>query len=174
MESNTKKWKRERIRHAFSRHQSSSTGGASGLNPNSSQTSSPELSTNVSTVDQTGECLPVREKFTKIQTNNLWDVALQNISDEERAAIAQNSFGSRLDILQNIRDMVEIKRDTCEKKRWKFEFHGRRIILRDLADKVIKHIDHFKQVGDIVVSFDPTHAALPWAGVRFLLQVKEY
>jgi hypothetical protein len=29
----------------------------------------------------------------------------------------------------------------------------------------------FKQVGDVAVQYDPAHAALPWAGIRFLLQV---
>lgn len=32
-------------------------------------------------------------------------------------------------------------------------------------------IDHFKEVVDVAVQYDPVHAALPWAGVRFLLQV---
>lgn len=41
----------------------------------------------------------------------------------------------------------------------------------DLFRKIVKWIDLFKQVGDTVVQYDPVHAALPWAGVRFLLQV---
>jgi hypothetical protein len=41
----------------------------------------------------------------------------------------------------------------------------------DLFGKVIKWIDLFKQVRDTAVQYDPVHAALPWAGVRFLLQV---
>ncbi|MCJ1224751.1 hypothetical protein MMC12_001396, partial [Toensbergia leucococca] len=36
---------------------------------------------------------------------------------------------------------------------------------------MIKWIDIFKQVGDSAVQYDPVHAALPWAGVRFLLQI---
>ncbi|KAJ0134283.1 NADH-cytochrome b5 reductase 1 [Fusarium oxysporum f. sp. albedinis] len=40
-------------------------------------------------------------------------------------------------------------------------------------------IDHkFKGIGDVVSSFDPVHAALPWAAFRFVLQAivagKEY
>ncbi|KAJ9156327.1 Ankyrin repeat-containing domain protein [Pleurostoma richardsiae] len=37
--------------------------------------------------------------------------------------------------------------------------------------KIVDCIQRFKEVGDIVVSFDPVHAALPWAGFRFLLQL---
>ena len=32
-------------------------------------------------------------------------------------------------------------------------------------------IDRIKEAGDIVVQYDPVHSALPWAGVRFLLQI---
>lgn len=49
--------------------------------------------------------------------------------------------------------------------------NGRQIILRDVAEKIIVWIDRFKQVGDIAVNFDPVHASLPWAGIRFLLEV---
>jgi hypothetical protein len=38
--------------------------------------------------------------------------------------------------------------------------------------KVAKWADRFKEIGDIAVQYDPAHAALPWAGVRFLLQVR--
>lgn len=53
-------------------------------------------------------------------------------------------------------------RDICIQKQWKF---------RTVADKLVGWVEKFISIGDVVVSFDPTHAALPWAGVRFLLQV---
>ena len=56
-------------------------------------------------------------------------------------------------------------------KRWKFELNGRQIFLRDVAQKIVVWIDKFKQIGDIAVNFDPVHASLPWAGIRFLLEV---
>lgn len=28
----------------------------------------------------------------------------------------------------------------------------------------------FREIGDVVSSFDPVHLALPWAGIRFILQ----
>ena len=43
--------------------------------------------------------------------------------------------------------------------------------LRDVCEKTVKWIRLFVQVGDAAVQYDPTHAALPWAGVRFLLQI---
>jgi predicted nicotinamide N-methyase len=41
-----------------------------------------------------------------------------------------------------------------------------------MATKIIAWLDKFKQVGNMVVQYDPHHFALPWAGVRFLLEVQ--
>ena len=57
-------------------------------------------------------------------------------------------------------------------KSWSFERkNGQKVIVRDVLTKVAKWIHHFKEVGDIAVQYDPAHASLPWAGVRFLLTV---
>jgi hypothetical protein len=45
------------------------------------------------------------------------------------------------------------------------------VIVRHILLKVVKWVNHFKEIGDIIVNYDPAHAALPWAGVRFVLQV---
>ena len=77
-------------------------------------------------------------------------------------------------MLSDLRDETEKARLQCIARRWKYtKKTGETVILRDLLDKVLKWVDLFKQVGDVAVSFDPTHAALPWAGVRFLLQVQQ-
>ncbi|KAI5813264.1 hypothetical protein BZA77DRAFT_346373 [Pyronema omphalodes] len=38
-------------------------------------------------------------------------------------------------------------------------------------DKLLNWLDKFKEIGDIVVQYDPTHAALPWAAFRFILKI---
>jgi len=45
------------------------------------------------------------------------------------------------------------------------------VYIRDVLGKVAFWLDKIKSVGDVVASFDPVHAALPWAGVRFLIVV---
>jgi hypothetical protein len=45
------------------------------------------------------------------------------------------------------------------------------VFARDLFAKIVRWIEHFKQVGDVAVQYDPVHASLPWAGIRFLLEV---
>lgn len=48
---------------------------------------------------------------------------------------------------------------------------GEEVVLRDVGAKILHWVDRFKQIGDIIVQYDPAHAALPWAGFQFLLQV---
>jgi len=56
-------------------------------------------------------------------------------------------------------------------KDWKFQFMGEEIVMRDIGMKILHWIDRFKPIGDIIIQYDPGHAALPWAGFRFLLKV---
>jgi hypothetical protein len=75
---------------------------------------------------------------------------------------------------ESIEELLGLARkvqDDCQAKSYKFRFMGKDIIMRDVAGKIIFWLNKFKEVGDIAVNFDPTHASLPWAGVRFLLQV---
>ena len=77
----------------------------------------------------------------------------------------------KLATLDNILEHVEQKKRICLSKRWKYQTkNGDVIIIRDVLDKVFTWVEKFKEIEDIVVQYDPTHAALPWAGVRFLLQ----
>ncbi|KAM0412045.1 hypothetical protein ACHAPD_008700 [Fusarium lateritium] len=45
-------------------------------------------------------------------------------------------------------------------------------------DRMVRWLNKFKAIGDVASSFDPVHAALPWAAFRFVLQAivaeKEY
>jgi hypothetical protein len=71
-----------------------------------------------------------------------------------------------------LRKTSEKSKEVCIEKRWKYtRKNGGVVILRDVFDKIIEWIDKFKQIGDTVAQYDPVHAALPWAAIRFLLQV---
>ena len=69
--------------------------------------------------------------------------------------------------------MAKEKRDLCRKGQWVFELKGKRLVVRDLMEKIVRWLDHFKSIGDIAAQYDTAHAALPWAAVRFILQVSE-
>lgn len=58
------------------------------------------------------------------------------------------------------------------RKRWKYtKPNGDTIIVRDVLEKIVRWIEKFKDTGDIIIQYDPGHAALPWAAVRFLLRI---
>ena len=105
-------------------------------------------------------------------SRDLWTAALTALKEEDRKLVAFDSQ-HKLDVLSDLGQLVAAARDTSIKKRWRFHRpgSGQTVILRDLFSKIVVWIDRFKQIGDIVVQYDPVHAALPWAGVRFLLEV---
>ena len=89
-------------------------------------------------------------------------------ADRKKLQSVQSSNDFKVSELQTAADQA---REECTKKRWQYKWKGRSVCLRDVCEKTVKWIQLFVQVGDAAVQYDPTHAALPWAGVRFLLQI---
>lgn len=103
-------------------------------------------------------------------SNDLWQKALDSLDKELKTNLSfPQSF--KHDVLKKALKSAEEKRDLCLRKRWTFERRGKVVILRDVVEKIIRWLEHFRAVGDAAVQYDPGHAALPWAGVRFLLSV---
>lgn len=106
----------------------------------------------------------------------LWAEALRTLQPAHQEAIQgilSSSSSSRLppDMIDCLCDLTKQKRAECKERRWKLEYNGLQVILRDVAEKVTAWLNNFKEVGDVVVNYDPAHLASPWAGVRFLFQV---
>jgi hypothetical protein len=107
--------------------------------------------------------------------SDLWASALATLNIEDRQRIAFEGQ-DKLDVLTDLQTQSNAAKDKSLENRWRFRRPGRggkdeTVVLRDLFSKIVVWIDRFKQVGDIAVQYDPAHAALPWAGVRFLLIV---
>ena len=106
-----------------------------------------------------------------VRSTDLWALAEAQLNDEDRRNI-NFSRPDKLELLADLHALTEKSKQECIKKRWKYtRKSGETVILRDVFDKIIRWIDIFKQVGDTVVQYDPVHTALPWAGIRFVLQV---
>ncbi len=106
--------------------------------------------------------------------NDLWASALSRVSDSDRQNVTFGGDQGQLAVLTELQRLTEDSRDQCIKKRWRLKRPGRggeTIIIRDLFSKIVGWIVRFREIGDVVVQYDPAHAALPWAGVRFLLQI---
>ncbi len=106
------------------------------------------------------------------ETSDIWAAALDTLSEQDRKSVVFDGQ-HKLDILSDLGQLVSNAKENSIKKRWRFHRSGggQTVILRDLFSKIVVWIDRFKEIGDVVVQYDPVHAALPWAGVRFLLQV---
>ena len=93
------------------------------------------------------------------------------MSDEDKENIDFNRT-DKLTILNDVLAAVKDKREICMQRRWRYKrSNGEVIILRDLFEKMMVWVNKFKEIGDVAVQYDPGHASLPWAGVRFFLQV---
>jgi hypothetical protein len=103
-------------------------------------------------------------------TDDLWEKAVKALGDEDTCSIDFNR-ADKLAILNDVLKAVDEKKRICLEKRWKYKKNNKEIIIRDQLDKVVEWVNKFKEVGDSAAQYDPAHAVLPWAGVRFLLQV---
>lgn len=111
-------------------------------------------------------------------TQSLWTSAAGTLDESDQSLLTfdQNNEindQSTLDIIDSLTYTTNEAYETCVRKRWQINLPGKKdkIIVRDILGKIMQWIQVFKNVGDQAVSFDPGHAALPWAGARFLIQV---
>ena len=96
---------------------------------------------------------------------------MASLNDETRSNV-DFTCTDKLSILSELHTATEQSRQECIRKKLRYtRKSGEIVIISDIFSKVVKWIDLFKQIGDCVVQYDPGRAALPWAGVRFLLQV---
>ncbi|KZL79784.1 ankyrin repeat protein, partial [Colletotrichum incanum] len=112
----------------------------------------------------------------------LWELAFQSLSakdrnlmvkigDEENARLKSGLSIKFVPQLDQLIELTRKKQQVCDKNAWKVRLPGQQeIILRDVAEKIIKWLDTFKAVADVAIQFDPIAAALPWAAVRFFIQ----
>jgi hypothetical protein len=102
--------------------------------------------------------------------DSLWEKAAESLSAEDKQNINFEPLDN-LTIVNAVLKVVEDKKKLRMRGRWTFTKGGKQIIIRDLLEKIVVWVNKFKEIGDLAVQYDPAHAALPWAGVRFLLQV---
>ena len=95
------------------------------------------------------------------------------LSNEDQQQIRSPEAG-KLDALNDILVIIREKQALSNQKQWKLKRKdGREIVLRDVFNKITDSIGKFKEVGDMLVQYDPAHTAIPWAVVRFVLQVRD-
>jgi hypothetical protein len=101
---------------------------------------------------------------SNVKAQSLWSKAFDSQDlNQERETLKRTGFhANALESVSEARSFVEKILNDKKKKAWKIELIGM---------KLLSWMDRFKEIGDTIVQFDPVHAALPWAAVRFLLKV---
>ncbi|KAH7119554.1 hypothetical protein B0J11DRAFT_582082 [Dendryphion nanum] len=108
---------------------------------------------------------------SRSSVNDLWAQAAAALSSDDKLNINFNR-PDKLNILAELHTAAENSRQRALESRWRYiRKSGEAVIMRDVFEKIIRWVDLFKQVGDVAVQYDPGHASLPWAGVRFVLQI---
>ncbi|KAI8664447.1 hypothetical protein NCS55_00953400 [Fusarium keratoplasticum] len=123
--------------------------------------------------NQSGSASVAHDDATVSVSQELWDTALENLkASEEEPQIVKiiedfinKASGTPTDPA-DAQDVV-----TRIKKEMEQEIDSRRHDGRTtrFIKSVVSSLNKFVSVGDVAVSFDPAHAALPWAAVRAVL-----
>lgn len=99
-----------------------------------------------------------------ILKRNIWELALGDLDPADQESLRSVD---KIDVLTEVKVAAEKQRDLSIAKRWKIG----RVVIRDVFEKILAWVDKFVKICDIVVQFDPVHAALPWACIRTILMV---
>ncbi|CAI6080012.1 unnamed protein product [Clonostachys chloroleuca] len=103
--------------------------------------------------------------------DNLWKAAVDSVGDELKAQIDFKQE-SKIDTLGELLSVTEKAKKRLTDRAWSFKrSSGEKVIVRDVLGKVAKWVNLVKQVSDFAVQFDPGHAGVAWAGIRFMLTV---
>ena len=103
--------------------------------------------------------------------NTPWNQALACLDPKKRKFLPIDEGTSQLDI-DSIIEVAGIKKAQCVEKRWKFRVGDTTFDLSERAENIISCVNKLKEIGDITVQYDAGHAALPWAAIRLVLQVR--
>jgi len=103
--------------------------------------------------------------------NDLWTKAYHKLPDELQRCLGAGA-ADKLQILQDILQTAIQAKEAYMANQLKLKWGNKEINVQETADRLVGWITKFKEVGDIAVQYDPVHATLPWAGVRFILLVR--
>ncbi|KAG9943476.1 hypothetical protein KCU85_g8660, partial [Aureobasidium melanogenum] len=106
-------------------------------------------------------------------SHNLWQDAVEKLPEKDKKSLEISRPGSSsTTIIDEVLVGVKNSEDKVNKNLIKIRTRkGELVPLRRYFDKLTKVLIQFREIGDTLVQYDPGHAALPWAGVRLLLNI---
>ncbi|KAJ8121057.1 hypothetical protein ONZ43_g2399 [Nemania bipapillata] len=117
-----------------------------------------------------GESVPSVD--TDPSETSLWDVAFDQLSEADQATLGF-AEGAPAPSPSKLVQSVEETKQECRRKQWTLftSKSGEAFAVQDVLDSIVVWVNKFKEVGDMAVQYDTAHAALPWAVIRFFLQM---
>ena len=108
---------------------------------------------------------------SSVSRPNLWEFALSKLPEQEQKELRSglNSRGS-FEINALTTTVSQLQQQVFS-ERCHVKVCHRELDLRHVLDSIVSWVKKFIAIGDIAVQYDPAHAALPWAALRFVLQV---
>jgi hypothetical protein len=105
---------------------------------------------------------------------DLWMQAADKLTDKEKRILNFANWREG-NITNAILELVQTKNDESAKKQWSFSFRGKQVVVREVLQNIMKWTEKFQKIVDFAVSMDVSgHAALPWACIKFCLEVGPY
>ncbi|KAH6889960.1 hypothetical protein B0T10DRAFT_365361, partial [Thelonectria olida] len=105
------------------------------------------------------DIVDIIQKFAKNPAGN------NATTDGEPSSVA----GLAKDIKEKMEQEVNDQQHAREQRAWKIKIGQNEYSACGFVEKTVTVLNKFVAIGDVAVSFDPIHAALPWAAVRFVL-----
>jgi hypothetical protein len=105
-------------------------------------------------------------------TQNLWQEAAEKLPEKEKKSFELLKSGtSATSIIEDALARVKGSETRVNDEQFTIKTKRGEMPLRHYVTKITKVLIQFKEIGDTIVQYDLGHAALPWAGVRLLLNV---
>ncbi|KAJ2894888.1 hypothetical protein MKZ38_007111 [Zalerion maritima] len=103
-------------------------------------------------------------------SKSLWDKAKDSLSCGDKAWIDKHAPPtSSRNAADDLVCLAKQKQEQLCQGGKARSLWGREVSFSKLASEAIVWLNKFKEIGDVVVQYDPAHSALPWAAVRFIL-----
>lgn len=109
----------------------------------------------------------------------LWDKALKHLQESKKdrdivsivQGVAKNLAEDNATAKGTPSAAKSLAKDIKQKMEQEIKSQQHDSETRRFVEKTVSVLNKFVSVGDVVINFDPVHAALPWAAVRFVLVV---
>ena len=102
---------------------------------------------------------------------DLWLEALTQLSDEDQTILHVDAPDQR-EAAEAVLATAKAQETECKRKEWTFKFKGKEIHIRQVLGNVMKWVQKFEKIVDFGVSLDKSgHSAMPWAIIKFVLEV---